>query len=60
MASGAANAAEIAEGFAWYDEAFDTIAKSVAGGIELGPNGLPIIPDSDPPTEINGNETPKP
>lgn len=52
------NIAQVAVGFAWFDEAFDTIAKSVSGGITLGPHGLPINPATG--NEIDGNETNKP
>lgn len=52
------NIALLAEGFAWYDEALDTISRSVVGGLRLGPNGLPINPETG--EEIDGSETPKP
>lgn len=52
------NPCSLAYAFSWYDQAFDTISKSIASGISLGPNGLPINPATG--DEIDGNETNKP
>lgn len=54
------NIALLAESWAWFDQILNTITMSVSAGITLGPNGLPVIPGTDPPQEIDGSETNKP